>query len=117
MITTIFLENMEFKAYHGCYELEKIVGNNFSVDLTIEAEIGDAAHRDDINSTVSYLTLFEIVRDQMAVTADIIENVAVRIIDAVYAEFPEVKKVTAKVSKIAPPLGGKIKKVSVTLTR
>lgn len=117
MITTIHLENMEFKAYHGCYELEKIVGNNFSVDLTVESEIGDAAQRDDITGTVSYLTLFEIVRDQMAITSDIVENVAYRIIEAVYAEFPQVLKVTARVSKLAPPLGGKIEKVSATLSR
>lgn len=117
MVTIIKLENMEFRAYHGCYELEKIVGNNFSVDLTVESEIGDAAQRDDISSTVSYLDLFALVRSQMEIPSDIIENVAHRIIESVYAAFPNVIKVTATVAKLAPPLGGKIEKVSATLTR
>lgn len=117
MRTLIELENMEFKAFHGCYDLEKKVGNLFRVDVAIEAEIGDAAAKDSIGETVNYLTVFELVREQMAVTSDIIENVAERIIDAIRARFPQVLRVTAKVSKLAPPLGGKIERVSVTLTK
>ena len=117
MRTLIELENMEFKAFHGCYDLEKKVGNLFRVDVAIEAEIGDAAAKDSIGETVNYLTVFELVREQMAVTSDLIENVAERIIDAIRARFPQVLRVTAKVSKLAPPLGGKIERVSVTLTK
>lgn len=53
----------------------------------------------------------------MAATSDIIENVAVRIIDAVYDNFEGIKHVKVTVSKLAPPLGGKIKRVSATLER
>ena len=117
MRTLIELENMEFKAFHGCYELEKKVGNLFRVDVTIEAEIGEAARNDSVEQTVNYLTVFELVQQQMAITSNIIENVAERIIDAIRDRFPAVVHVTAKVSKLAPPLGGKIERVSVTLTK
>lgn len=117
MRTFIELENMEFKAFHGCYDLEKKVGNLFRVDVTIEAEIGEAASRDSVGETINYLTVYELVREQMAVTSNIIENVAERIIDAIRARFPATLHVTAKVSKLAPPLGGKIERVSVTLTK
>ncbi len=117
MRTLIELENMEFKAFHGCYDLEKKVGNLFRVDVTIEAEIGEAARNDSVEQTVNYLTVFELVQQQMAITSNIIENVAERIIDAVHARFPSALRVTAKVSKLAPPLGGKIERVSVTLTK
>ena len=33
----IRLERMEFRAMHGCYELERKVGNRFTVDLEITA--------------------------------------------------------------------------------
>lgn len=117
MKVVIELENMEFRAFHGCYELEKRIGNRFRVDVAVEAEIGDAAQRDSIEGTVNYLTVFELVRREMAVTSDTIENVAVRIADAVKDRFPQAVRVTAKVSKIAPPLGGKVERASVTLTR
>lgn len=117
MITNIELENMQFRAFHGCYDLEKIVGNNFRVDLSIDAEVGDAPVTDDISSTVNYLVVYELVREQMKITSNIIENVAVRILDELYEQFPQIVKVKIKVSKLAPPLGGKIEKVSVTLSR
>lgn len=117
MTYTITLEDMEFRAGHGCYELEKKVGNRFLVSLALEAELGTAAAQDDVTKTVNYLTVYEVVAAQMKVTSNIIENVALRIIDALYDTFPELVKVEATVSKIAPPLGGKIKKVSVTLIR
>ena len=43
MIFTIRLENMEFRAAHGCYDLEKKVGNRFVVSVEIEAESEEAA--------------------------------------------------------------------------
>ncbi len=116
MKAIIELENMSFQAFHGCYDLEKVVGNRFLVDLAIEVEAGEAAREDDLSKSVNYLTVYEVVREQMGVASNILENVAARIIDALYAEFPEIMRVTVKVSKLAPPLGGKIEKVSVTLT-
>lgn len=107
---------MEFRASHGCYELEKVVGNRFIVDVDIDADVGSAAQNDDVTQSVNYLTIYEIVREQMKTPSNILENVAKRIIDAIYSRFPECLKVTAKVSKLAPPLGGKIDRVSVTLT-
>lgn len=116
MLATIELENMEFRAGHGCYELEKIVGNRFLVNVSITAEAEDAAKEDDLTKSINYLKAYEVVAGQMAVTSNILENVAKRIIDALYEAFPQIVKTTVKVSKLAPPLGGKIEKVSVTLT-
>lgn len=117
MIYTITLEDMEFKAYHGCYDLEKVVGNRFLVSVSMDAELEGAARADDVNKTINYLSVYKLVAEQMAVKSDIIENVAVRIVDSLYVSFPQLVKVSVTVSKLAPPLGGKIKKVSVTLTR
>ncbi len=114
-VCTIVLENMEFKAYHGCYDLEKVVGNRFQVSMRVRAEIGDAARTDEIAQTVSYLTLYEVVAAQMARTSNLLENVAQRIVDAVRTGFPAVTGVEVTVSKLAPPLGGKIERVSVTM--
>ena len=39
----IVLDSMEFRALHGCYELERKVGNRFRVDLELTTELGDVA--------------------------------------------------------------------------
>lgn len=108
---------MEFHAGHGCYDMEQKVGNRFLVNVALEVDTEYAAKADDISRVVNYITVYEIVEQQMAITSNIIENVASRIIDSLYRHFPQIRKVSVKVSKLAPPLGGKIEKASVTLTR
>ena len=115
MLYTIHLQDMEFRAYHGCYDLEQMVGNRFRVELKISAELGEVAERDDVTLAVNYLTVYEVVREQMRITQRTIERVAQNIIVAVKARFPQIVEVECTVAKIAPPLGGKIDKVSVTL--
>ena len=109
----IVLTRMEFHALHGCYELERKVGNRFTVDLELTAELGHAATDDDVRKTVNYLTAYEVVEMQMRITQHTIERVATNIIEAIYATFPQVRHVKCTVSKLAPPLGGKLEKVSV----
>ena len=107
----IVLQRMEFRALHGCYELERKVGNRFTVDLEITACLGDAAAEDSV------LTVYEVVSLQMRITQRTIERVAMNIIEAVYASFRQVRHVKCTVSKLAPPLGGKLEKVSVVLEK
>ena len=113
----IALERMEFHALHGCYELERKVGNRFTVDLVITAELGDVAAEDSVEKAVNYLTVYKVVREQMTVTQRTIERVAMNIIDALYAAFPQIRHLACTVSKLAPPLGGKLDRVSVTLEK
>ena len=111
----IRLERMEFRAMHGCYELERKVGNRFTVDLEITAELGAVAAEDSVEQAINYLSVYEIVRSRMRVTQRTIERVATNIIEALHARFPAVRHVRCTVAKLAPPLGGKIARVSVTL--
>ena len=117
MLYTIDLQGMEFHAYHGCYDLEQRVGNRFEVALSITTELGDVTAHDAVEEAVNYLTVYEIVRERMAVRQRTIERVALNIIDALRAHFPEVRHVRCTVAKLAPPLGGKIARVSVTLEK
>ena len=106
---------MEFRAYHGCYDLEQKVGNRFNVELVITTHLGSVAEEDAVEKAVNYLTVYEVVREQMAITQRTIERVAMNIIEAVKERFPQIVEVECCVSKLAPPLGGKIGKVSVVL--
>ena len=115
MLYDIRLEGMEFRAYHGCYDLEQRVGNRFVVDMKITVELGRVAEDDDVRQAVNYLTVYELVRTAMAVTQRTIERVACNIIAAVREHFPQVETVECRVTKLAPPLGGKVERVSVTL--
>ena len=107
----IVLNRMEFRAFHGCYDLEQQVGNRFT------AELGEVASEDCVEKAVNYLLVYETVREQMRVTQRTIERVSMNIMDALYARFPQIRHIRCTVSKLAPPLGGKLEKVSVVLEK
>ena len=113
----VLLENMEFYARHGCFDLERKVGMRFLVDLQVETPENGAAAADDIEGVVDYLALYRVVKEQMELPSKVIENVAHRIVEAVYDAFPQIDEVTVKVSKVAPSLGGKVGLASVILTK
>ena len=113
----IQIENMEFYAYHGHYREEQIVGNRFLVDLTLETNTFEAAKTDQLKNAVNYQKAYEIIKREMEKKSHLLEHIAGRIIDALYAEMEGIDRITVKVSKMNPPMGGRIERVSVTLTR
>ena len=115
MLYTIELQGMEFRAYHGCYDLEQKVGNRFRVNLSITTELGAVADEDDVSQAVNYFEVYQKVREVMAIKQRTIEAVAMNIIRAVRAMYPQIDQVECRVAKLAPPLGGKVAEASVTL--
>lgn len=113
----IEIEGMEFYAYHGHYAEEQIVGNRFLIDLKIETDCSKAAKSDDIEDAVNYQTAYKIIKAEMKKKSNLLENIASRIADALYEKLENIKSLTIKVSKMNPPMGGKIKKVSITMTK
>jgi dihydroneopterin aldolase len=112
---TIRLDGIYVRAFRGCYDLEQQVGNRFRVDIVIRTPLGDLPQSDDVTQAVNYLTVFEIVERTMQRTQRTIEAAASNIIAAIKEQFAQIVEVECTVSKIAPPLGGKIDRVSVTL--
>lgn len=113
----IQIENMEFYAFHGHFKEEQIVGNRFLVDLIIETDMTVPAKTDNLKDALNYQRAYQIVKNEMAKKSHLLENIAGRIIDALYAEMDGIIKAKVKVSKMNPPMGGKIGSVSVTIER
>jgi dihydroneopterin aldolase len=113
----IEIEGMEFFAYHGCHEAERLVGNKFLVHATLTVDCDRAADSDDIRDALNYLSAYEIIAREMQIPSRLLEHVARRLLDALHAAFPELLHATVKVSKLNPPLGGKVGATSVTLSK
>lgn len=113
----IELEGMEFFAYHGHYPVEKEVGNKFIVNALITTDCEKAGKSDKLEDALNYQNVYQLIKDEMAVPSDLLEHVATRILDKLFEKFPEIENASIKVSKMNPPMGGQIEKVSVTLSR
>ena len=113
----IQIEGMEFYSFHGHYKEERIVGNKFLVDLAIETDMQKPAESDNLKDAVNYQHAYQIVKQEMERKSHLLEHIARRILDALYSELKGISRATVKVSKMNPPMGGKIQSVSVTLSR
>ncbi len=109
----IELENMEFYAFHGHYEEEQRVGNRFRVDLSFEVDGAEAARTDELATTVSYLDVYRCVRRQMEAPSRLLEHLSRRIVEALREEFPAIGRLCLRVSKLDPPLGGQVERVTL----
>ena len=103
----IQIEGMEFYSYHGHFKEEQIVGNKFLVDLTIETDMDKPSATDNLKDAVNYQRAYEIVKLQMEQKSHLLENIAGRILNALYEEIEGIKNATVKVSKLNPPIGRK----------
>lgn len=112
----IEIEGMEFYAYHGHFPAEQVVGNRFIVDLTLFTDCSKAAKSDDLTDALNYQTVYLIVKEEMQIKSHLLEHVAGRILNRLENNFESIEKAKVKISKLNPPMGGQIEKVSVTLT-
>ena len=113
----IELEEMEFYAYHGHFKEEQIVGNKFLVNISIETDCSKAAETDELEDALNYVSIYEITKEEMAVKSYLLENLVGRIINRIHSEFPQIIGSKVKVSKLNPPMGGRMEKVSITMSR
>lgn len=111
----IELEGMEFKAYHGCLEQEKVRGNYFTVDFRGELDLSAAAESDNLNDTLNYGEIYDIVAEEMSIPSELLENVAGRIVKEIEKRYPQLKVFSVRVSKKKPPVDGVAQWSRVTL--
>lgn len=114
-MNTILVEGISVYAYHGCLEEEGLIGCNYLVDVTMETDFSEAAKSDDLNQTIDYVTVYNIVRSQMAIRSKLIEHAGQRIVDALKTQLKGLQRLRVKVTKLNPPMNGNVEKVSIVI--
>lgn len=113
MKSYILLENVRFFATHGVYEHENIEGNTFIVNIKIEKDISDAMATDDLDTTLNYGRVYEIIESEMKIQSKLLEHVAGRIIKSLRSEFISIGSIELKISKKNPPIEGEVEQASI----
>jgi dihydroneopterin aldolase len=113
----IDLVGIEVFAHHGVYPEEREQGQPFVIDVRLGVDLGAAGSSDDLEDTVDYGVLVQLIHDVVAGERwHLIERVAQRVAEAVLEE-PRVSAVTVTVHKPLAPVPVKVADVAVTLTR
>lgn len=112
----IELESIKIYARHGCLPEERAIGSEYHVDVKIKTKMTKAMASDALADAVDYVTVCQIVTEEMGIPSNLLEHVAKRIIDRLSA-LDLVAKAQVSVTKINPPIGADIKGVKVTVRK
>lgn len=115
MKTTVSIDRLVIFARHGVLEQEAITGNEFEVSVTVEYDFIAAAERDDVDLTLNYAELTDMVKDAMATPRRLIETVALDIARRIRARWPQAPSGSVTVAKLHPPIERPAPRASVTI--
>ena len=104
-------------AHHGCLSQETVIGSEYSVTITVWADLAKPANSDVLTDTVDYVHINHIVKEEMRQPSKLLEHVAQRIIERILNEITLVKKTKVAVRKINPPIGGDVATVAIILSQ
>lgn len=100
----MFVEAIEFYAYHGASDEEQVVGHRFTVDVAVNVDTAPAAASDALCDAVDYSALAgRIVQIGGAERCRLVETLAERMASALLAEFP-IAAVRLRIRKPHPPM-------------
>ncbi|WP_312089734.1 dihydroneopterin aldolase [Chryseobacterium sp.] len=117
MMSKIFLEDVKIYAYHGVLPEENIIGTNYILNAEIHTDLWAAAASDDLNDTISYADINEIIHNEMKISSKLLEHVAGRIITKIGEKFSQISYIKLKITKTSPPMKGEMKGASIELEK
>jgi len=116
MKTSIKLSDIRFFAYHGVLEQERKAGNNYVVNIHLNADLSLACESDNVEDTINYALVYDIVEKEMKKPSYLLEHVAMRIFKSIKSTFPQILSIEVRLAKSNPPVRGEIKCAEVIIS-
>lgn len=114
----ILLRGLRFFGKHGVLDAERRLGQMFSVDVSISADLRPAGVSDDLKDTVDYARVFHIVKGVVEGTPmRLVESVAERIAADVLSTQRCATDVRVRVTKPHVALAGQLDAIGVEIVR
>ena len=113
----IHVENIRTRSYHGCLDEEAVIGGDYRTDVWIMLKDGYSIKNDELDQTVDYGEVSEIVYSEMKKRSKLIESVCERIVNKVLSISSNIRWVEVRVCKINPPIDVDVQNVSVVIKK
>ncbi len=114
----IFVEGLEFVGPHGVYAEERREGRRFRVDLAVEVDDTTSASTDELEDTIDYRHLSQIILDVgHGPSVSLIEHMGHEILTRVMERYTHVREAHITVRKFATGVPGEPECVGIELTR
>lgn len=103
--STIFVNDIQLHAYHGVMQQEQLTGNDYLVSVSAQYPIDKAITTDEVQHTLNYAMVYDIVKEEMGISSKLVEHVAGRIAQHLMKQFADISAVRVRVTKLNPPMG------------
>ena len=103
--STIFVNDIQLHAYHGVMPQEQLTGNVYLVSVSAQYPIDKAIITDDVQHTLNYAMVYDIVKEEMGISSKLVEHVAGRIAQHLMKQFADISAVQVRITKLNPPMG------------
>ena len=110
----VALKDVRFYAPIGFFEEERIVGNEFYVDVSVDFPFGNE-DAEDLMNTLNYAELYELVCVVMQQERKLLESAAQEILEGIRNAYAFVQEVRVTVRKTTPPFGHDCAHAAVSL--
>src|SRR6266446_6274441 len=102
---TVHLHNLHFNSFHGIHEEEKILGNEYLIDASVEFH-EERAVITSIQDTINYEDIYNIMKERMSLPTHLLETIVMEIGNEIHIEFPQVRSINISLKKMYPPIEG-----------
>ncbi len=109
----IILEDIHLYGKHGCYDEEAMLGGHYELDVYIKTDIRDAAASDELSDTIDYEQAYNYCVDIFSTRHNLLESLAYKMGTGLLKKFDSATAIRVKISKLHPPLPGKVGKSTV----
>ena len=101
---SIHLHHLKFHAYHGIHEEEKILGNNF--EINVDVQVKESGRIESIHQTVNYVTVYHEIKKRMQQPTHLLETVAQDMVELIHAIDDRIRFIKIDIKKLHPPIAG-----------
>lgn len=113
---TITLKSLEFSGKHGYYDVERMEGNFFELDVIARGNFKDSIHENNLEMTFNYEVVKDVARRVFNGPSEkLIETLCSRIGDEIFEQSPVVKELIVSLRKLNPPMGIPAKYAEITM--
>ena len=112
-MSKISVNNAWFYSFHGCLHEESVIGAEYSVNAVVEVDTGIAEKSDNLENTVDYVSIYSVIKKEMAAPSKLLETVLERIIIGIKNIDKNIVSVEVSIKKLSPPIGGHVDSVEL----
>ena len=100
---TIHLHNLLFHSFHGMYKEEKVLGNDFEVNVDVSIKAQENITK--LRQSVDYVSLYAIIKEVMDQPTPLLEKLVQELAEKIRLLDEKIEGVSISIKKINPPIG------------